>query len=86
MLPLPERDVELMAPQVTFYGLDSLEIRVLGTAGWTDEEMLARVATRHTDGVVAASPQPPDGESAGYRRFVDAYEAYHQRTLPESRS
>ena len=84
VLPLPERDVELMAPQVTFYGLDSLEIRVLGTAGWTDEEMLARVATRHTDGVVAASPQPPDGESAGYRRFVDAYEAYHQRTLPST--
>ncbi len=84
VLPLPSRDVELMAPQVTFYGLDSLEIRVLGTAGWTDEEMLARVATRHTNGVVAASPQPPDGESAGYRRFVDAYEAYHQRTLPSA--
>ena len=81
VLPLPARDVELMAPQVTFYGLDSLEIRVLGTAGWTDEQVLSRVATRHTNGVVAASPQPPDEESAGYRRFVDAYEAYHQRTL-----
>jgi ABC-type branched-subunit amino acid transport system substrate-binding protein len=84
VLPLPVRDVELMAPQVTFYGLDSLEIRVLGTAGWTDEEMLARVATRHTNGVVSASPQPPDGEPEGYRRFVDAYEAYHQRTLPSA--
>ena len=84
VLPLPARDVELMAPQVTFYGLDSLEIRVLGTAGWTDEEMLSRVATRHTNGVVSASPHPPDGESEGYRRFVDAYEAYHQRTLPST--
>ena len=84
VLPLPARDVELMAPQVTFYGLDSLEIRVLGTAGWTEEDMLSRVDTRHTNGVVAASPQPPDGESEGYRRFVDAYEAYHQRTLPST--
>ena len=81
VLPLPPRDVELLAPQVTFYGLDSLEVRVLGTASWTDENILARVATRHTNGVVSASPQPPDGESEGYRRFVDAYEAYHQRTL-----
>ncbi len=84
VLPLPARDVELMAPQVTFYGLDSLEIRVLGTAGWTEEDVLSRVATRHTNGVVAASPQPPDGESEGYRRFVEAYEAYHQRTLPST--
>ena len=84
VLPLPARDVELMAPQVTFYGLDSLEIRVLGTAGWTEEDMLSRVDTRHTNGVVAASPQPPDSESEGYRTFVDAYEAYHQRTLPST--
>ncbi len=84
VLPLPPRDVELLAPQVTFYGLDSLEIRVLGTSGWTDEEILSRVATRHTNGVVSASPQPPNGESEGYRRFVDAYEAYHQRTLPSA--
>jgi hypothetical protein len=84
VLPLPPRDVELLAPQVTFYGLDSLEIRVLGTSGWTDEEILARVATRHTNGVVSASAQPPNGESEGYRRFVDAYEAYHQRTLPSA--
>jgi ABC-type branched-subunit amino acid transport system substrate-binding protein len=81
VLPLPGRDVELMAPQVTFYGLDSLEVRVLGTAGWTEEDVLSRVSTRHTNGVVAASPHPPEGESQGYRRFVDAYEAYHQRTL-----
>ena len=84
VLPLPARDVELMAPQVTFYGLDSLEIRVLGTAGWTEDDMLSRVDTRHTNGVVAASPRPPEGETEGYRRFVDAYEAYHQRTLPST--
>lgn len=84
VLPLSARDVELMAPQVTFFGLDSLEIRVLGTAGWTEDDVLSRVDPRHTNGVIAASPQPPGRELEGYRRFVDAYEAFHQRTLPSS--
>ena len=81
VLPLPIRDVELMAPQVTFYGLDSLEIRVLGTAGWTEEDILSRVDNRHMNGVVAVSLQSPDGESEGYRKFVEAYESYYQHTL-----
>ena len=83
VLPLPARDVELMAPQVTFFGLDSLEIRVLGTTGWSEEAMLSRVDTRHTNGVVTASPQPPEGEWEGYQRFVEAYESFYQRTLPD---
>ena len=83
VLPLPARDVELMAPQVTFFGLDSLEIRVLGTTGWSEEAMLSRVDTRHTNGVVTASPQPTEGELEGYRSFVEAYEAFYQRTLPD---
>jgi hypothetical protein len=83
VLPLPARDVELLAPQVTFFGLDSLEIRVLGTTGWSEEAMLSRVDTRHTNGVVTASPQPPEGEWEGYLRFVEAYESLYQRTLPD---
>ena len=83
VLPLPARDVELMAPQVTFFGLDSLEIRVLGTSGWSEEAMLSRVDSRHTNGVVTASPQPAEGEWEGYRRFVEAYETYYRRTLPD---
>ena len=84
VLPLPSRDIELMAPQVTFFGIDSLEIRILGTAGWSDEDMLAKVDTRHTNGVVASSPRPPEGDSEGHRAFVEAYEAFHRRTLPSS--
>ena len=72
-----------MAPQVTFFGLDSLEIRVLGTNGWIEEAMLSRVDTRHTNGVVTASAQPTEGEGEGYRIFVDAYESLYQRTLPD---
>jgi len=84
VLPLPPRDIELMAPQVTFFGIDSLEIRILGTAGWSDEAMLARVDTRHTNGVIASSPRSPEGDSEGHRAFVEAYEALHRRTLPSS--
>jgi len=83
VLPLPARDVELMAPQVTFFGLDSLEIRVLGATGWSEEAMLSRVDTRHTNGVVTASPQPAEGQWEGYERFVEAYETLYQRTLPD---
>ena len=83
VLPLPARDVELMAPQVTFFGLDSLEIRVLGTTGWSEEAMLSRVDTRHTNGVVTVSPQPAEGQWEGYERFVEAYEELYQRTLPD---
>ena len=81
VLPLPARDVELIAPQVTFFGLDSLEIRLLGTNGWSEEAMLSRVDTRHTNGVVTATPQPAQGDAEGYQRFVEAYESYFQRTL-----
>ncbi|MCH2463164.1 MAG: ABC transporter substrate-binding protein [Gemmatimonadetes bacterium] len=83
VLPLPARDVEVLAPQVTFYGLDSLEIRILGTNGWREEAMLSRVDTRYTNGVVTASPQPAEGQSDGYLRFVESYESYYQRTLPD---
>ena len=83
VLPLPTRDVELIAPQVTFFGLDSLEIRLVGTNGWSEEAMLSRVDTRHTNGVVTASPQPAQGDAEGYQRFVEAYESYYQRTLPD---
>jgi ABC-type branched-subunit amino acid transport system substrate-binding protein len=83
VLPLPARDVELIAPQVAFFGLDSLEIRILGTNGWSDAATLSRVDTRYTNGVVTASPQPAEGESDGYRRFVEAYESFYQRTLPD---
>jgi len=81
-LPVPGEDVELLAPQVTFFGLDSLGIRVFGTAGWIQEDILNAVDTRHTDGVVAASPYPVGQLLPGYSQFLSAYEEAHQRTLP----
>jgi branched-chain amino acid transport system substrate-binding protein len=83
VLPIPARDVELVAPQVTFFGLDSLGIEVLGTGGWTDRSVLGRVDSRHTNGVVAASSQPAQGDPGreGSRAFREAYERFFSNSL-----
>lgn len=81
VLPLAPEEVEIVAPQVTFYGLDSLGIRVLGTGGWTAEETLRDVDVRHTEGVVAVTSRPPGVVQERYREFVRAYEAHYQKTL-----
>lgn len=81
VLPVGPEDVPAVAPQVTFFGLDTLGIRILGTGGWTDAQSLAETDTRHTDGVVVATPIRPGEESPGYVRFREAYETRFQRTL-----
>ncbi|HKK91982.1 MAG TPA: ABC transporter substrate-binding protein [Longimicrobiales bacterium] len=79
VLPVPAADVEALAPQITFYGVDTLGIQVLGTAAWTDAGVRDVVADRHLSGVVTASPDLQDG--AGFDRFVEAYETRFRRTL-----
>lgn len=81
VLPLSPREVAVLAPQVTFYGLDSLGIQVLGTGGWTAEETLRNVDVRHTDGVVAVTSQPPGVVAERYQAFVHEYETFFQKTL-----
>jgi ABC-type branched-subunit amino acid transport system substrate-binding protein len=81
VLPVGAEDVPAVAPQVTFFGLDTLGIRILGTGGWTDGQSLAETDPRHTDGVVVATPVRPPEESEGYVRFREAYENRFQRTL-----
>jgi len=81
VLPLPARDVELLAPQITFFGLDTLGIQVLGTAGWASEAVASSVDPRHTTGVVAAATTIPGAPSEGEERFVREYETQMRRTL-----
>ena len=82
VLPLPPEDVETVAPQITFFGLDTMDIRILGTSGWTRAEVLSSVSPRHTDGVVAVTADPLDAaDEAGMRALVEAYEALYRRTL-----
>lgn len=81
VLPVPPEDLPGMAPQVTFFGLDTLGIRILGTGGWTDPRILREVDPRHTNGVVVATPVRPDSTSEGYVRFREAYERRFRRSL-----
>lgn len=80
-LPAPAADIQALAPQVSFFGLDTLGVKVLGTADWASEEVLQSVSPRHTTGVVVATPRGAGDTSEGYRRFVRAYEATFQRTV-----
>lgn len=80
-VPVPAEDVELLAPQLTFFGLDTLAIRILGTSGWTDNRTLGAVDNRHTTGVVATTPVDGGPGTPGYMRFRQAYERHFQRTL-----
>ncbi len=73
----PPEDIELLAPQISFYELDDLGLQVAGTAGWTASSVLESVAARHTDSVIAVSTLQP-GDAPG---FVAAYEQYFRRTL-----
>ena len=83
-LPVPPEDLETLAPQVTFFGLDTLGIQVLGTGSWTDPDVLASVDSRHTNGVVATAPEGAGPGAPGYERFKAAYEEHFQRSLRSS--
>jgi hypothetical protein len=71
----------LLAPQLTFFGLDTLGIQILGTLGWTSEDLLSRIDSRHTDGVVASTSRMGPEDREGFERFRAAYERYFQKTL-----
>ena len=80
-LPIPEADVELLAPQIAFFGVDSLGISVLGTSGWAQPSVLQVVDSRHLDGAVVAAPQDPGAAGAVFEDFRAAYERINRRTL-----
>jgi ABC-type branched-subunit amino acid transport system substrate-binding protein len=79
--PVPPEDVELLAPQIIFHGLDTLAIQTLGTSGWTDAQTLEAVDDRHTTGVVATAPMGVGPGSPGEARFQRAYERHFRRSL-----
>jgi ABC-type branched-subunit amino acid transport system substrate-binding protein len=81
VLPLPPEDIEILAPQLTFYGIDTLGVQILGTDGWTSDMVRTEVISRHTDGVVATAPRAPGVELPAYLLFLERYEALHRKTL-----
>ena len=81
VLAIPASDIQLLAPQVAFFGLDTLGIQVAGTAGWVSENALGSVEQRHTNRVIAVSPSPPGLASDLTQVFVDTYETRFRKTL-----
>ncbi len=77
----PPEDIELLAPQIAFYGLDTLGIQVAGTSGWATPSVLESVEPRHTDGVIAVSTLSPGDAPNPGTDFVTAYEEHFRRTL-----
>lgn len=77
----PETDVELLAPQIAFYGLDTLDIQVAGTGGWTTPSILQSVDARHTNMVIAVSATLPGAANDREIEFRAAYEGHFRRSL-----
>lgn len=77
----PPADLELLAPQIAFFGLDEMEVRIAGTAAWTDPLVIDGVARRHTDSVIALSTTPPGEVRQPPPEFVGAYEELFRRSF-----
>lgn len=77
----PPGDVELLAPQIAYYGLDTLDIQVAGTAAWTSPSVLESVARRHTDSVITVTTRNPGTLFDPADAFVTAYERHFRRSL-----
>ena len=78
-------EVEIVAPQVAYFGVDELEIRILGNESFASPAVLQEINPRHTDGVLTVTSREPSGDPGpGWRDFVEAYEAHFQRTLRDA--
>jgi ABC-type branched-subunit amino acid transport system substrate-binding protein len=80
-LPLGPNEIELLAPQLTCFGVDTLGIQLLGTSGWTSDDVLSGVDPRHTDGVVASTNRIGPEDMEAFDRFRVAYERLFRKTL-----
>jgi len=82
VLLLPPDQVQMVAPQVAYFGVDDLEITLLGNEVWSTPAVLEEVNPRHTDGVLTVSAGGGAGRfGPGWDDFVDRYEQHFQRTL-----
>jgi ABC-type branched-subunit amino acid transport system substrate-binding protein len=83
VLFLPPEDVEVVAPQIAYWGVDDLEeLLFFGNESWSSQRVIETVPTRHTDGVFTVSSREPNGElGPGWSEFEAAYEVHFMRSL-----
>lgn len=81
VFPMEASDLGVLAPQLSFFGVDTLEVQRYGTAAWASSAVLQSVDPRHTTGVIVAAAPEVAGGSLGSRAFIRLYEDFHQRSL-----
>jgi hypothetical protein len=84
-VPAPQRDVPQIAPQVSFYGLDSAGVQVFGDDAWASSAVRRVVPARDLEGVIATSHfQPDEAFALADSAFTRAYEQRYRKTLENS--
>ena len=83
VLLLSAEDVELVAPQIAFYGVDEIpDLTIFGNQSWTSDGVLQSLQARSTEGVFAVTSWVGEGEfGPGWDTFVQAYEDHFRRSL-----
>jgi len=86
LLPAGGSDIQQLASQVTFYGVDQIPNLVrFGNEIWASPAALQGVDPRHTNGVLAVSrTQGVGGLGPGWEEFQREYEQHFHRTLRSS--
>lgn len=80
-IPASERDVQQIAPQLTYYGLTETGAQVLGGEGWVGDDVLHEVAARYLEGVIATTGLYRPSPAFGWIDFVALYEEAYRRSL-----
>lgn len=80
-VPTTERDVNQIAPQITYYGVAGAGVQILGGEAWTSGEVRNQVAERYLEGVVAVTPLVQSSDEVGWRDFERRYEERYRRSL-----
>jgi ABC-type branched-subunit amino acid transport system substrate-binding protein len=77
-MPGPERELQVVLPQVEYFGVSGAQL--LGLEAWVSDAART-LPQRVLQGAVVAIPLWQESEELAWRRFVDVYEARHRRTL-----
>ncbi|MFW6080195.1 MAG: ABC transporter substrate-binding protein [Gemmatimonadota bacterium] len=80
-IPASARDVRQIAPQLAYYGLDTLGIQIVGDRAWADSVVRREIEARYLEAVIASTPLPENDRAVGWADFVAGFEGRYQRSL-----
>ncbi len=75
-IPAHSEEIPMLAPQISFYGLD--DVQILGTNGWNNKRV-ARLGGKYVEGAFFTDSFFEDSPRIAYREFSSRYEkVYHK--------